>query len=31
MFDRTHRWMLDWEIFPQDQVGSVTYEEAVAV
>ncbi len=29
MFDRTHRWMLDWQIFPDSQVGSVTYEEAV--
>lgn len=31
MFDRTHRWMLDWEIFPQEQLGHVTYEQAVAV
>ena len=29
MFDRTHRWMLDWQIFPENQVGSVSYEEAV--
>ncbi len=31
MFDRTHRWMLDWQIFPEGQVGSVAYEEAVLV
>ena len=29
-FERTHRWMLDWEIFPAGQVGRVTYEQAVA-
>ena len=31
MFDRTHRWMLDWQIFPEGQIGSVTYEAAVLV
>lgn len=31
MFDRTHRWMLDWQIFPETQAGSATYEQAVAV
>ena len=31
MFDRTHRWMLDWQIFPEGQVGSAAYEEAVLV
>ena len=31
MFDRTHRWMLDWQIFPENQTGSVAYEEAVLV
>ena len=31
MFERTHRWMLDWQIFPENQVGSVSYEEAVIV
>ncbi len=31
MFDRTHCWMLDWQIFPEGQVGSVAYEEAVVV
>ena len=28
-FERTHRWMLDWEIFPPGQVGNVSYEQAV--
>ena len=31
MFERTHRWMLDWQIFPEDQIGRVAYEDAVAV
>lgn len=31
MFERTHRWILDWQIFPEDQAGNVAYEEAVAV
>ena len=31
MFNRTHRWMLDWQIFPENQTGSVAYEEAVLV
>jgi NitT/TauT family transport system substrate-binding protein len=31
MFERTHRWMLDWQIFPEGQAGSATYEQAVAV
>ena len=31
MFERTHRWMLDWQIFPESQVGHVAYEDAVAV
>ncbi len=30
-FERTHRWMLDWEIFPIGQVGHVAYEQAVVV
>ena len=30
-FERTHRWMLDWEIFPIGQVGQVAYEQAVVV
>ncbi len=29
-FDRTHKWMLDWEIFGEDQVGHSSYEEVVA-
>jgi NitT/TauT family transport system substrate-binding protein len=31
IFDRTHRWMLDWQIFPEGQVGNVSYERAVAL
>ena len=31
MFERTHRWMLDWQIFPESQVGEVDYTQAVAV
>ncbi len=31
MFERTHRWMLDWQIFPDGQVGNVDYREAVLV
>ena len=31
MFERTHRWMLDWQIFPESQVGAVDYARAVAV
>ena len=31
MFDRTHRWMLDWQIFPESQAGNVAYEAAVLV
>ncbi|MCI0785731.1 MAG: hypothetical protein J4O09_05400, partial [Chloroflexi bacterium] len=30
-FQRTHRWMIEWEIFPVDQIGNVEYEKAVAV
>ncbi len=30
-YERTHRWMVDWEIFPVDQVGNAEYEKAVAV
>ena len=30
-FQRTHRWMIEWEIFPVDQIGSADYEKAVAV
>ena len=31
MFERTHRWMLDWQIFPESQVGAVAYDQAVVV
>ena len=31
MFERTHRWMLDWQIFPESQVGGVDYTQAVTV
>ena len=30
-FQRTHRWMIEWEIFPVDQIGNADYEKAVAV
>ena len=30
-YERTHRWMVDWEIFPVDQIGNADYEKAVAV
>jgi NitT/TauT family transport system substrate-binding protein len=30
-FDRTHRWMLEWGIFDDDQVGHSSYEDVVAV
>ena len=30
-FDRTHRWMLEWGIFGEDQVGHSEYEKVVAV
>ena len=30
-YERTHRWMIEWEIFPVDQIGNVEYEKAVAV
>jgi NitT/TauT family transport system substrate-binding protein len=28
-FEKTHRWMIEWEIFPKDQVGSAEYEKVV--
>jgi NitT/TauT family transport system substrate-binding protein len=31
MYERTHRWMLDLQIFPQDQAGSVEFDKAVLV
>ncbi len=30
-FERTHRWMIESEIFPKDQVGSAEYEKVVVV
>ena len=30
-FEKTHRWMIEWEIFPKDQLGIVEYEKVVAV
>ena len=30
-FERTHRWMIDWGIFPEAQAGNAEYEEAVAI
>ncbi len=30
-YERTHRWMLDLQIFPEDQVGNADYNEAVLV
>ncbi len=29
-FEKTHRWMIEWEIFPKDQVGMAEYENVVA-
>jgi NitT/TauT family transport system substrate-binding protein len=31
IYERTHRWMLDLEIFPRDQLGEANYEKAVLV
>jgi NitT/TauT family transport system substrate-binding protein len=28
-FDRTHRWMMEWGIFGEDQVGTSSFEEVV--
>ena len=30
-FEKTHRWMIEWEIFPKDQLGIAEYEKVVAV
>ena len=30
-FEKTHRWMIEWEIFPKDQVGIAEYENVVVV
>ena len=31
IYERTHRWMLDLQIFPEDQVGDTDYSQAVLV
>ena len=31
IYERTHRWMLDLQIFPRDQLGEANYEKAVLV
>ena len=31
IYERTHRWMLDLQIFPADQMGHADYEKAVLV
>ncbi|HEU0074801.1 MAG TPA: hypothetical protein VFS30_12440 [Dehalococcoidia bacterium] len=31
MYERTHRWMLDLQIFPQDQAGTAEFDKAVLV
>lgn len=31
MYERTHRWMLDLQIFPQDQSGTAEFDKAVLV
>ena len=30
-FERTHRWMLEWGMFPQEQVGHAEYDKAIAL
>ena len=30
-FEKTHRWMIEWEIFPKDQLGIAEYENVVVV
>ena len=30
-FERTHKWMLDWGMFPEDQVGHASYDSVVTV
>lgn len=30
-FERTHRWMVEWDLFPQGHVGGLAYDKAVAV
>jgi NitT/TauT family transport system substrate-binding protein len=31
MYEKTHRWMLDFQIFPEDQAGEADYAKAVLV
>jgi hypothetical protein len=31
MYERTHRWMLELQIFPEDQSGAAEYDKAVLV
>ncbi len=31
MYERTHRWMEQWKLFPEEQLGHADYEVAVAV
>jgi hypothetical protein len=31
IYERTHRWMVDLQIFPKDQLGEANYERAVLV
>ena len=30
-FDRTHRWMKEWGMFPEEQVGQADYDKVVAL
>ena len=30
-FERTHQWMIDWELFPKDQVGKAEYDNVMVV
>jgi len=31
IFEKTHRWMVEWEIFPKDHAGTAEYERAVVL
>jgi hypothetical protein len=31
IYERTHRWMLDLQLFPSDQAGDADYSKAVLV
>ncbi len=28
-FEETHRWMIEWELFPKNREGTAEYEEVV--